>query len=75
MFPIRIFLFLRWQSLWIVVANKSNYIVRLRVAIMQLHNCGVTWNASVTLLELPPVADAASAVKVGVAYQINRTRK
>jgi hypothetical protein len=26
-------------------------------------------------LELPPVADAASAVKVGVAYQINRTRK
>ena len=29
----------------------------------------------ITILELPPVTDAASAVKVGVAYQIKKARK
>jgi hypothetical protein len=29
----------------------------------------------ITILELPPVADAQSAVKVGVAYQIKKARK
>jgi hypothetical protein len=28
-----------------------------------------------TILELPPVTDAQSAVKVGVAYQIKKARK
>jgi hypothetical protein len=29
----------------------------------------------ITILELPPVTDAASAVKVGVSYQIKKARK
>ena len=29
----------------------------------------------ITILELPPVTDAQSAVKIGVAYQINKARK
>ena len=29
----------------------------------------------ITILELPPVTDAKSAVKVGVAYQIKKARK
>lgn len=29
----------------------------------------------ITILELPPVTDAQSAVKVGVAYQIKKARK
>jgi hypothetical protein len=28
----------------------------------------------ITILELPPVTDSPSAVKVGVAYQIKKTR-
>ena len=99
------------------MANKSDYIAKIQVAIMQLHNCGATWRASVpvheifqgktlwqgdvevydlnghpkaqrcyawthgepeefiTILEIPPVTDAPSAVKVGVAYQIKKARK
>ena len=29
----------------------------------------------ITILELPPVTDAQGAVKVGVSYQIKKTRK
>jgi hypothetical protein len=29
----------------------------------------------ITILELPPVFDAKSAVKIGVAYQIKKARK
>ena len=29
----------------------------------------------ITILEIPPVTDAQSAVKVGVAYQIKKARK
>jgi hypothetical protein len=29
----------------------------------------------ITILELPPVTDAQSAVKVGVAYQVKKARK
>jgi hypothetical protein len=29
----------------------------------------------ITILELPPVTDAQSAVKVGVSYQIKKARK
>lgn len=99
------------------MANKSDYIARLQVAVSQLHNCGALWRESVsvheifqgktlwqgdvevfdlnghpkakrayawthdepeefiTILEIPPVTDAPSAVKVGVAYQIKKARK
>lgn len=98
------------------MANKADYIARLQVAIMQLHNCSATWRESffvaeyfkgktvwegdvevfdlaghpkakrcygwthgepeefMTILELPPVTDAQSAVKVGVSYQIKKLR-
>ena len=42
--------------------------------------CCYGWNHGepeefITILELPPVTDAPSAVKVGVAYQIKKARK
>ena len=96
--------------------NKQDYLDRLQVTIMQLHDCGAVWRASVpirevfqgetlwegdvevfdltghpkakrcyawthgdpeefiTILELPPVTDAQSAVKVGASYQIKKAR-
>src|ERR1017187_2525633 len=35
-----------------VVANKSDYISRVQVAIMQLHNCGATWRETVPVHEV-----------------------
>jgi len=34
------------------VANKADYISRVQVAIMQLHNCGATWRESVPVKEI-----------------------
>jgi hypothetical protein len=34
------------------VANKADYISRVQVAIMQLHNCGATWRESVPVKEV-----------------------
>jgi len=34
------------------VANKSDYIARVQVAIMQLHNCGATWRESAPVHEV-----------------------
>jgi hypothetical protein len=34
------------------VANKSDYLARLQVAISQLHNCGATWRESVPVHEV-----------------------
>lgn len=34
------------------MANKSDYISRVQVAIMQLHNCGATWRESVPVKEV-----------------------
>ena len=34
------------------MANKSDYISRVSVAIMQLHNCGATWRESVHVREV-----------------------
>lgn len=34
------------------MANKSDYIARVQVAIMQLHNCGATWRESVPVREV-----------------------
>jgi len=34
------------------VANKADYIARVQVAIMQLHNCGATWTKSVPVHEV-----------------------
>ncbi|HUA36788.1 MAG TPA: hypothetical protein VMA35_00145 [Candidatus Sulfopaludibacter sp.] len=99
------------------MANKEDYLARLQVVIMQLHNCGAIWSESVpvremfngktlwsgevevfdlfnhpkakrcygwsygepeefvTVLELPPVTDAQNAVRLGVAYQIKKSRE
>lgn len=99
------------------MANKTDYIARVQVALMQLHDCGALWRETVpitevfqgkiiwqgdvevfdlnghpkakraygwtfgepeefiTILELPPVTDAESAAKVGIAYQIKKARK
>jgi hypothetical protein len=98
------------------VANKTDYISRIQVAVMHLHNCSATWSKSVyveevfrgevawsgevevfdltghpkakrcygwtygepeefiTILELSPVTDAHTAVKVGISYQIKKGR-
>jgi hypothetical protein len=32
--------------------NKSDYIARVQVAIMQMHNCGATWRESVPVQEV-----------------------
>jgi hypothetical protein len=34
------------------VVNKSDYIARVQVAIMQLHSCGATWIESVPVKEV-----------------------
>ena len=34
------------------MANKSDYIARVQVAISQLHNCGATWRESVPVHEV-----------------------
>jgi hypothetical protein len=34
------------------VANKADYIFRVQVAIMQMHNCGATWRESVPVQEV-----------------------
>lgn len=34
------------------MANKSDYISRVQVAIMQLHNCSATWRESVPIREV-----------------------
>jgi hypothetical protein len=34
------------------VANKSDYIARVQVAIMQLHNCSATWRESMPVREV-----------------------
>ena len=34
------------------MANKSDYISRVQVAIMQLHNCSATWRESVPVREI-----------------------
>ena len=34
------------------MANKSDYISRVQVAIMQLHNCGATWRKTVPVHEV-----------------------
>lgn len=34
------------------MANKSDYIARVQVAIMQLHNCSATWRESVPVREI-----------------------
>ena len=34
------------------VANKSDYLARLQVAVQQLHNCGATWRESVHVREV-----------------------
>jgi hypothetical protein len=34
------------------VANKSDYLARVQVALMQLHNCGATWRESVPVREI-----------------------
>jgi hypothetical protein len=34
------------------VANKSDYIARVQVAIMQLHDCSATWRESVPVHEV-----------------------
>jgi hypothetical protein len=99
-----------------VVANKQEYLNRLKLTIEHLHKCAAVhretvlvhewfrgetvWRAEVevfdmsghpkakrcygwtygepeefiTILELPPVDSAQSAVKVGVAYQIKKAR-
>jgi hypothetical protein len=98
------------------VANKQEYLDRLKLVIEHLHRCAAyhirsefvkeefngktLWEGQVevfgvaghpkarrcygwsygdpeefiTILELPPVADAQSAVKVGVAFQIKKER-
>ena len=34
------------------MANKSDYIARVQVAIMQMHNCSATWRESVPVHEI-----------------------
>jgi hypothetical protein len=34
------------------VANKSDYLARLQVAVSQLHNCGSVWRESVPVTEI-----------------------
>jgi hypothetical protein len=34
------------------VANKSDYLARLQVAVSQLHNCGATWRETVPVREV-----------------------
>ena len=34
------------------VANKSDYLARLQVAVSQLHNCGAAWRESVPVREV-----------------------
>ena len=107
----------RWRTYSRIVANKREYIDRLRLTIEHLHNCAATYRQTVpvrevfkgktiwqgdvevfdlvghpkaktcygwthgepeefiTILELPPVDSAQSAVKVGVSYQIRKARK
>jgi hypothetical protein len=104
------------------VANKSDYISRVQVALMQLHNCGATWRETVpvhevfrgqtvwqgevevfdltghpkahraygwshrdgkndagerfvTVLEIPPVDSALSAVRVSIVADGKKNRK
>ena len=40
---------LNWLN---AVANKSDYLARLQVAVSQLHNCGATWRESVHVREV-----------------------
>jgi hypothetical protein len=104
------------------VANKQDYIARVQVALMQLHNCGATWRESipvheifrgqtvwkgevelfdlnghpkatrcygwshpegefdkgerfVTVLEIPPVTDALSAVRASIVADSKNGKK
>jgi hypothetical protein len=34
------------------VANKSDYIARLQVAVLQLHDCGAVWRSTVPVHEM-----------------------
>jgi hypothetical protein len=108
-------LFGQWKTWSNAVANKQEYLDRLKLVIEHRHKCsahslrservkeevdgGTLWEGEVevfgvtghpkarrcycwscgepeefiTILELPPVDSAQSAVKVGVAYQVKRT--
>ena len=40
---------LNWLN---IVANKSDYIARVQVALMQMHSCGATWRETVPVQEV-----------------------
>lgn len=42
----------RWKNSLNAVASISNYISRVQVALMQLHNCGATWRETVPVHEV-----------------------
>lgn len=41
-----------WPNSLNAVANKSDYLARLQVAVSQLHNCGAVWRESVPVHEI-----------------------